>query len=223
MRSGPPATPSPTCAGSRSCWSGPTSRPTGCARSARRPRCSRGRDPDELAALARSGELVRLKGVGEVTARCVAESLAGEEPGYLRRLEARRAAAAGRGRRSAARRHCAATATATPTPPTAARRCARWCETARELGHDYLVVTDHSPRLTVANGLSAERLRRPSSSRSAELNAELARTPASGCSPGSRSTSSRTARSTRTPSCSTELDVVVASRAPQAADAARRR
>jgi len=35
-----------------------------------------------------SGELVRLKGVGEVTARCVAESLAGEEPVYLRRLEA---------------------------------------------------------------------------------------------------------------------------------------
>ncbi len=32
-------------------------------------------------------------------------------------------------------------------------------ETARELGHDYLVITDHSPRLTVANGLSPERLR----------------------------------------------------------------
>jgi putative hydrolase len=32
--------------------------------------------------------------------------------------------------------------------------------TAVELGHDYLVLTDHSPRLTVANGLSAERLAR---------------------------------------------------------------
>jgi putative hydrolase len=30
--------------------------------------------------------------------------------------------------------------------------------TAIELGHDYLVLTDHSPRLTVANGLSAARL-----------------------------------------------------------------
>jgi putative hydrolase len=29
---------------------------------------------------------------------------------------------------------------------------------ARDLGHDYLVLTDHSPRLTVANGLSPERL-----------------------------------------------------------------
>jgi putative hydrolase len=32
--------------------------------------------------------------------------------------------------------------------------------TARDLGHEYLVLTDHSPRLKVANGLSAERLRR---------------------------------------------------------------
>jgi putative hydrolase len=32
--------------------------------------------------------------------------------------------------------------------------------TAIELGHDYLVLTDHSPRLTVANGLSVERLTR---------------------------------------------------------------
>jgi putative hydrolase len=30
---------------------------------------------------------------------------------------------------------------------------------ALELGHEYLAVTDHSPRLTVANGLSAPRLR----------------------------------------------------------------
>lgn len=32
--------------------------------------------------------------------------------------------------------------------------------TALELGHDYLVLTDHSPRLKVAHGLSAERLAR---------------------------------------------------------------
>jgi putative hydrolase len=33
-------------------------------------------------------------------------------------------------------------------------------ETARDLGHDYMVLTDHSPNLTVARGLSADRLRR---------------------------------------------------------------
>jgi len=32
-------------------------------------------------------------------------------------------------------------------------------ETARHLGHEWVALTDHSPRLTVASGLSAERLR----------------------------------------------------------------
>jgi len=32
-------------------------------------------------------------------------------------------------------------------------------EAARSLGHEYVALTDHSPRLTVASGLSAERLR----------------------------------------------------------------
>lgn len=32
-------------------------------------------------------------------------------------------------------------------------------DAARRLGHEYLALTDHSPRLTVANGLSPERLR----------------------------------------------------------------
>ncbi len=32
--------------------------------------------------------------------------------------------------------------------------------TAMEIGHEYLALTDHSPRLTVANGLSAERLKK---------------------------------------------------------------
>ena len=32
-------------------------------------------------------------------------------------------------------------------------------ETAHDLGHDWMALTDHSPRLTVANGLSAARLR----------------------------------------------------------------
>ena len=33
-------------------------------------------------------------------------------------------------------------------------------EAARDLGRSYLVLTDHSARLTVAHGLDAERLRR---------------------------------------------------------------
>ncbi len=46
-------------------------------------------------------------------------------------------------------------------------------ETARGLGHEYLALTDHSPRLKVANGLSADRLRRQLDV-VASLNADLA-------------------------------------------------
>src|SRR5690348_8563072 len=42
---------------------------------------------EELAERAAAGTLAKIAGVGEVTARCIAESLAGEEPVYLRRLE----------------------------------------------------------------------------------------------------------------------------------------
>src|SRR4051794_38119762 len=44
-------------------------------------------EPAELAARAAAGTLTDLPGVGGVTATCVVESLAGEEPVYLRRLE----------------------------------------------------------------------------------------------------------------------------------------
>ena len=70
--------------------------------------------------------------------------------------------------------------------------------TAIELGHEYLVLTDHSPRLTVANGLSPDRLRKQLGVVDA-INEQLAGSghPAR----GSRSTSSTTAGSTRPRSC----------------------
>jgi putative hydrolase len=46
-------------------------------------------------------------------------------------------------------------------------------ETARELGHEYMVLTDHSPSLKVANGLSAARLEQQLAD-VAELNVKLA-------------------------------------------------
>jgi putative hydrolase len=131
-----------------------------------------GRDPDELRALAASGELRRLRGVGDVTARCVEESLTGEEPVYLHRLEAIEGTPldeATDALRAALRGDCH-THTDASDGGSPLREMA---ETARDLGHDYVVVTDHSPRLTVANGLSAERLRRQVEE-IAELNAELA-------------------------------------------------
>ena len=50
----------------------------------------------------------------------------------------------------------------------------RWREAARDLGHEWIALTDHSPRLTVASGLSAERPGSPARRWSPELNAELA-------------------------------------------------
>jgi putative hydrolase len=111
----------------------------------------------EVADRAMAGTLTQLSGVGEVTARCVTESLAGEVPVYLRRLEATEdtpldeATAA---LRSALRGDCHTHSDwsdgGSPIDEMAA--------TARDLGHEYVVLTDHSPRLKVANGLSAERL-----------------------------------------------------------------
>ena len=113
---------------------------------------------EELADKVADGTLTKLSGVGEVTARCVAESLAGEEPVYLRRL-------------------AATEGTDLDTETEALRKALRGdCHThsdwsdggspiaemalaAARIGHEYLVVTDHSPRLTVARGLSPDRLR----------------------------------------------------------------
>jgi putative hydrolase len=114
---------------------------------------------EELTARAEAGTLTELSGVGEVTARCVAESLAGEEPVYLRRLAATAAAslddATGKLRealRGDCHTHSDWSDGGSPIEEMALA--------AVELGHDYLVMTDHSPRLTVARGLTAARLRR---------------------------------------------------------------
>ena len=133
------------------------------------------RTPEELSVLARSGELVRLKGVGAVTARCVAESVAGQQPGYLQNLEAVEEPAldaAAAALRTEIRGDCHSHTDASDGGSPLREMVA----TARELGHEYLVITDHSPRLTVANGLSAERLR-AQLDLVAEVNDELAAAP----------------------------------------------
>jgi putative hydrolase len=117
-----------------------------------------GLDGGEVARRAAAGTLTALSGIGDVTARCVAESLRGEEPVYLRRLlatEGEPVDEAGARLRAALRgdlhSHTDASDGGSPL--------AEMVEAARELGHEYLAVTDHSPSLTVAGGLSADRLR----------------------------------------------------------------
>jgi putative hydrolase len=114
---------------------------------------------DELATRVAEGTLTELAGIGKVTAEVVREAMAGEVPAYLQRLEeadqARVPAGGGEQIRAALRgdlhTHSDWSDGGSPIEEMAA--------TARDLGHEYAVLTDHSPRLTVANGLSPARLR----------------------------------------------------------------
>ncbi len=112
---------------------------------------------EELATRAADGTLAKVKGLGDVTARCVVESLRGEEPVYLRRLLATEGTdtdEAAQAIRAALRGDCHSHSDWSDGGSPIEEMVA----TALALGHSYLVVTDHSPRLTVARGLSEDRL-----------------------------------------------------------------
>jgi putative hydrolase len=113
---------------------------------------------EQIALVAESGGLRELSGIGEVTERTILESLRGEEPVYLRRLESTEGTPLDEGAaglRAALQGDCHAHTEASD----GGSSIREMAEAAVEIGHDYLVITDHSPRLTVANGLSPERLR----------------------------------------------------------------
>jgi putative hydrolase len=108
-----------------------------------------------------AGTLAELAGIGQVTAAVITEAAAGRVPDYLVKLEEREGPLvdldpAGEQLRAALRgdlhSHSNWSDGGSPIEEMAV--------TAIELGHDYLALTDHSPRLTVANGLTPERLER---------------------------------------------------------------
>ena len=111
----------------------------------------------EVAERAAGGRLRELPGVGEVTERTILESLRGEPPVYLRRLESTEGTplAEGAAKLRAALKGDLHSHTEASDGHAPVREMA---EAAIELGHEYLVISDHSPRLTIANGLSTERL-----------------------------------------------------------------
>lgn len=111
----------------------------------------------EVERRAAEGTLADLRGIGKVTATTVAESLRGEVPVYLRRLEETagtplaEGGAAIRGLlRGDLHTHSDWSDGGSPIEEMAL--------TAQALGHEYVALTDHSPRLTVANGLTPDRL-----------------------------------------------------------------
>jgi putative hydrolase len=112
---------------------------------------------EELQHLADTGTLTDLPGIGKSTAKVIVEALNGETPAYLTEIQG------------------------DAEPPTAGAEQVRsalrgdlhlhsdWSDGghtieamarhAAELGHEYLALTDHSPSLSIAKGLSPERLR----------------------------------------------------------------
>ena len=112
---------------------------------------------DELERRIRDGSLQQLPGIGAVTALAIVEAQRGEAPVYLRRLESTegRAVADDAAALRAALRGDCHTHSDWSDGGSSIREMA---EAARSLGHEYVTLTDHSPRLTVARGLSPERL-----------------------------------------------------------------
>jgi putative hydrolase len=116
-------------------------------------------DADELRRRAEDGTLKELPGIGTSTSGVIAEALGGEVPTYLDSLQDKAGGPLVEGGEelyAALRGDCHTHST--------------WSDggspvdemvlTAVELGHEWMVLTDHSPSLRVANGLSAERLAR---------------------------------------------------------------
>jgi putative hydrolase len=117
----------------------------------------RGLPAEEVAERVKSRTLTDLPGVGPKTSAIVMAAAAGEVPTLLAELRARgRAplAEGGDGLRAALRGdlHSHSNWSDGGSP------IEEMVDVARTLGHEYLALTDHSPRLTVANGLTAERL-----------------------------------------------------------------
>ena len=147
-------------------------------------------------------------GVGDVTARCVTESLAGEEPVYLRRLEATEGSDLGRG----GRRDAGGAARRLPHPLGLVRRrlTDRGDGAGRRRAGPRIPGADR-PFAPADRGQGADRGAAAPAARLRRRGQRGAARRGSGSSPGSRWTSSPTARWTRTDELLARLDVVVGS------------
>jgi putative hydrolase len=128
---------------------------------------------DQLDLKVRTNTLKDLKGIGPKTAAVIVEAHRGQVPEYLAKLEQEYTEANPLAGQVAELRNKLKGDLHTHSDWSDGGSPIRdMAETAIALGHEYLALTDHSPRLTVANGLSAERLERQLDV-VAELNAEL--------------------------------------------------
>jgi putative hydrolase len=116
-----------------------------------------GMPEDEVRQRAKEGTLKELPGVGNSTAAVIAEAAIGEMPAYLQSLQQKESRPLTEGGEElyaalVGDLHCHSNWSDGGSP------IDEMVLTAFELGQQWTALTDHSPRLTVANGLSVERL-----------------------------------------------------------------
>ncbi|MCW2746970.1 MAG: hypothetical protein JWP10_112 [Nocardioidaceae bacterium] len=116
-----------------------------------------GMDVDTIAARIKSGELKKTKGIGDRTFEVISQALEGDVPAYLANLRERNdkpLTDGGADLRAQLRGdlHSHSNWSDGGSPIEEMARAAHW------RGREYQALTDHSPRLTIANGLTAERL-----------------------------------------------------------------
>ncbi|MBV6507800.1 MAG: phosphatase YcdX [Acidimicrobiales bacterium] len=127
--------------------------------------------PAETERRVREHTLSDLEGIGPSTGGVITDAVLGRPSEYIRDLEARTAIPVGEGARfrEALKGDCHVHSEWSD----GGASIERMARAAMDLGHEYLAMTDHSARLTVAHGLDEQRLRRQLGDIAA-LNSELA-------------------------------------------------
>src|SRR5690606_10132804 len=111
----------------------------------------------EVRAQVRAGSLKQLEGIGPSTSAVIEEAVAGKVPTKLAELEAEVGGPLVTGGETL-RSELVGDLHSHSDWSDGGSPIQEMVATAMELGHEYLALTDHSPRLTVANGLTAARL-----------------------------------------------------------------
>jgi putative hydrolase len=112
--------------------------------------------PDELDARVAAGTLEELDGIGPKTAAIITEVATTGSTPYLDKLEKETALTVGKGNELLSQLKGDLHVHSLWSDGGA--EIDVMARAARDLGHNYIALTDHSPRLTIANGLSRERL-----------------------------------------------------------------
>ncbi|SEF37259.1 putative hydrolase [Amycolatopsis pretoriensis] len=111
-------------------------------------------EASQLASMAENGTLTSLPGIGKATAGVIEDALAGRDPAYRSKIVEKKLPD-GEPLRSALKGDCHTHSDWSD----GGSSIGEMAVAGRDVGHEWMVLTDHSPRLTVANGLSPDRLR----------------------------------------------------------------